>query len=302
LVLIPPGPGAVTLRRKREGHRNEENRSPPVRGTARALLGALALVGLSVPADAAAYPAPGVYGTSPPRVVLPSGYDTFTETILGTVVDLHGFTVIVQITNVSAGTITSNCVLSHGRIKTASDTHLSYDGLTFKGYDSTCTYNKKFSAKLSPHQSAQFWVAFRNPPPPLGTAVTYSSIFGTPSGSLVRHSTAPFDPYGAGTGLRIVKAAPPSERSTVAVLDDGIEMFQDIAELLYLIPIEVVDIQLLSPWLVCGQNLTWSALLSAHQWRVASGTTVNNDFADPLARDRGLFAHWKWTGTFEWVR
>jgi|CZKW01.1.fsa_nt_gi hypothetical protein len=25
-----------------------------------------------------------------------------------------------------------------------------------------------------------------------------------------------------------------------------------------------------------------SALLSAHQWRVASGTTVNNDFADPL--------------------
>jgi hypothetical protein len=21
-----------------------------------------------------------------------------------------------------------------------------------------------------------------------------------------------------------------------------------------------------------------------------------------VARDRGLFAHWKWTGTFEWVR
>ena len=29
-----------------------------------------------------------------------------------------------------------------------------------------------------------------------------------------------------------------------------------------------------------------SALLSAHQWRVASGTTVNNDFADPLGAVR----------------
>src|ERR1017187_10179749 len=32
-----------------------------------------------------------------------------------------------------------------------------------------------------------------------------------------------------------------------------------------------------------------SALLSAHQWRVASGTTVNNDFADPL----GAFRLWQ---------
>jgi len=53
-----------------------------------------------------------------------------------------------------------------------------------------------------------------------------------------------------------VKAPPPSEQSTVVVLDDGIELFNDIAELLHLIPIEVVDVDLLSPWIICGHNLT----------------------------------------------
>ena len=227
-----------------------------------ATLSALVLIGGVSPAASAApaasvglYPAPGVYEASPSGVVLPTGGNTIRETVLATIVSLSGFEVVIQITNVSGGTLSVGCHLP-SRLKTASDSHLLYGKITERGYDSTCSEDPSFSPALGPGESTQSFVVFYNPPPPLGTQVRFSSVFSGSHGSAKTYYTRPFDPYGAGTSLRVTTMPPPSGEGLAQVLQDGYDLTTNILDLLGLVHLELLDIDLLSPWITCGDNTT----------------------------------------------
>lgn len=227
------------------------------------LLGvAVAVAAALVPAAAATaaptaptglYPAPGLYYTS--GAILPTGNPDVLESVMAVSEDLAGLTVLVDVDNLNLHhNLTINCHLAGGRINTARDTWLVYDGIREPAYNSTCTENPRFTVTLGPGQATAVFVTFYNPPPPLGTQVRLASLF-TPNGHRAVYATGPFNPYGDAAGLEIVKVTPPSGEAFRKVADDGYDIVQDIAEIAHLVPIEIVDTHLLGPWLACGNNI-----------------------------------------------
>lgn len=228
-----------------------------------AAMAALGLLAGALPASAAttagrnpaaAFPSPGVYHTSPTGVQMPNGGHSYRETILATVVSLSGFEVIWQATNISAsGTVTIGCALGSGK-KTAKDTHLIFGKTSLAGYTSTCTTNPSFRVALQPRQSLQFFVEFPLPPP-VGVPVKISTIGGATS-STKTYETRSFDPYGAGTGLKVILVPPPSGQAQVQVWDNSIDLAESILELFNVFSVEILDIHLLNPWMVCGSSVS----------------------------------------------
>jgi hypothetical protein len=227
---------------------------------------AVAVMGLLVPITAqaatagpgtvAGFPAPGVYQPSPSGIHLGPG--TPMETITTTMVSLSGFEILVQITNVSNSPITTGCSLPTGK-KSAPDTMLLIKKvkgrgyISEKGYDSTCTENPNFVQVLSPHQSGQYFVAFRLPPG-LGRPVKISSVF-APNGTDKTYTTRQFNPYATTAGLKVRLELPPPGRELADVYHDGYELAADILELDGL-GVEIDDISLLNPWLACGNSVS----------------------------------------------
>lgn len=204
-------------------------------------------------AQAALYPAPGAYYPNP-SVVLPAGSSAVLDTVMATSESLHGFEIMIKVTDVSANPVSLGCSLPGGKAKTARYTHLLYGGINEPAFDSTCNAQPGFHAALESGQSLNTFVAFYNPPPPLGAHVRIRSVYDV-NGRQVTFTSSPFDPYGGAAGLKIIEVPPPSAEQVASALETGYELAKNILDMAGLIPIEILDIHLLGPWEICGTNL-----------------------------------------------
>jgi hypothetical protein len=219
----------------------------------------IALASGTLPAAAASgaraglYPAPGVYYPNP-SVVLPTGSPAVVDTVMATSESLHGFEIIIKVTDLSANPVSLVCSLPGGKTKTARYTHLLYSGINEPAFDSTCNAQPGFHAALESGQSLNTFVAFYNPPPPLGAHVRIKSVYDV-NGRQVTFTSRPFDPYGDAAGLKVIAVPPPSAEQVASALETGYELTKNILDMAGLIPIEILDIHLLGPWEICGTNL-----------------------------------------------